>query len=101
MPTSGRTCPRSMVTDCGNPFELFQIVWLVPSLMASMALAAVPLVAVAEIGVYGRSMIGACVGSGARLRLGLHAAPTSPRRLTMLASSRPSRLGGQLSTKFV
>src|SRR5262252_8715325 len=69
--------------------------------MPSMALAAVPLVAVALAGVYGYSICGPCAGSAARDAFGLHAAPISCRRLTIAASSRPCRLGGQLSRKFV
>src|SRR4029079_14569469 len=69
--------------------------------MPSIPLAAVPLVAVALVGVYGPSFCGPCAGSAARDAFGLHAATTSVSRVTIAASIRPSRLGGQLSRKLV
>src|SRR5262245_3611247 len=69
--------------------------------MPSIALAAVPLVAVAVVGVYGNSICAPCDGNVGRDVFGLHIAPTSPRRVTIAASRVPVRLGGQLSRKFV
>src|SRR4051794_21138362 len=132
MPTSGRLCPRSRVIDCGSAPDTCQIVldalsfrpsmaFLAVPLVAvadtgvygrstcghalsfrpSMAFLAVPLVAVADTGVYGRSTCGPCGGKAGRAAFGVQAAPTCAKRLTMVASISPSRLGGQLRTKLV
>src|SRR3954468_2428966 len=101
MPTSGLLAPRSIVVVCGSSPDDRQIVFLLLSLMPSIAFAAVPLVAVALARVYGNSICGPCAGKGAREASLLQAAPTSPSRVTIAASIRPCRLGGQLRRKFV
>src|SRR6266498_3908230 len=101
MPTSGLLAPRSIVIDWGSAPDDRQIVFLLLSLMPSIAFAAVPLVAVSVASEYGNSICAPCAGRGARDAFMLQAAPTSPRRVTIAASSKPCRLGGQLSRKFV
>src|SRR3954451_549864 len=79
--------PRSSVTDCGSaPLDCHSVWKRGPegeSFRPSMASDAVPLVAVAVRGVSGLSIIGGCVGSGARDVFGDQAFPISPSLVTI------------------